>query len=39
MSDTGLTPNAFVSKDGLDYKEIEKLINISANVKEEYIKR
>ena len=30
MSDIGLSPNAFVSKDGEDYKEIEKLIKISA---------
>lgn len=38
MSDTGLTPDAFVSKVGEDYKEIEKLIKISANLKEEDIK-
>ena len=38
MSDIGLSPNAFVSKDGEDYKEIEKLIKISANIKEEDIK-
>ena len=38
MSDTGLTPDAFVAKDGEDYKEIEKLIKISANLKEEDIK-
>lgn len=38
MNDTGLTPDAFVSKDGEDYKEIEKLIKISANLKEEDIK-
>ena len=38
MSDTGLTPDAFVSKNGEDYKEIEKLIKISANLKEEDIK-
>ena len=38
MSDTGLTPDAFVAKDGKDYKEIEKLIKISANLKEEEIK-
>lgn len=38
MSDTGLTPDAFVSKDGDDYKEIEKLIKISTNLKEEDIK-
>lgn len=38
MSDTGLVPDAFVSKVGEDYKEIEKLIKISANIKEEDIK-
>ena len=38
MNDTGLTPDAFVAKDGEDYKEIEKLIKISANIKEEDIK-
>ena len=38
MSDIGLTPDAFVSKNGEDYKEIEKLIKISANLKEEDIK-
>ena len=38
MSDTGLTPDAFVLKAGKDYKEIEKLIKISANLKEEDIK-
>ena len=38
MSDTGLTPDAFVLKAGEDYKEIEKLIKISANIKEEDIK-
>ena len=38
MNDTGLTPDAFVAKDGEDYKEIEKLIKISANLKEEDIK-
>ena len=38
MSDMGLTPDAFVSKDGDDYKEIEKLIKMSANLKEEGIK-
>ena len=38
MSDIGLSPNAFVSKDGEDYKEIEKLIKISADIKEEDIK-
>lgn len=38
MSDIGLTPDAFVAKDGEDYNEIEKLIKISANLKEEDIK-
>lgn len=34
MSDTGLTPDAFVSKDGDDYEEIAKLIKISTNLKD-----
>lgn len=38
MNNTGLTPSVFVSKDGEDYKEIEKLIKISTNLKEEDIK-
>ena len=38
MTDTSLTPDAFVAKDGDDYKEIEKLIKISTNLKEEEIK-
>ena len=38
MNSTGLTPDAFVSNDGEDYKEIEKLIMISTNLKEEEIK-
>ena len=38
MSDMGLAPDAFVSKDGDDYKEIEKLVKISTNLKEEDIK-
>ena len=38
MSKTGLTPNAFVSKDGDDYKELEKLIKISTKLEEEDIK-
>ena len=38
MNSTGLTPDAFVSKDGEDYKEIEKLIKISTNLKEKEIK-
>lgn len=35
MSDIGLTPDAFVAKDGEDYNEIEKLIKISANLQED----
>ena len=38
MSETGLTPNAFVSKEGDDYKELEELIRISTNLKEDDIK-
>ena len=38
MNETGLTPNAFVSKDGSDYKELEKLVKISTNLKEDDIK-
>lgn len=38
MSELGLTPNAFISKVGEDYKEIEKLIKISANLKDNDIK-
>ena len=38
MSEVGVTPNAFVSKEGDDYKEIEKLIKISTNLKEDDIK-
>ena len=38
MSEIGLTPNAFVSKAGKDYNEIEKLIKISTNLQEEDIK-
>lgn len=38
MSDIGLTPDAFVAKDGEDYKQIEKLIRKSVNLKEEDIK-
>ena len=38
MTDVGLTPDAFILKAGEDYKEIEKLIKISANIKEEDIK-
>ena len=38
MTDVGLTPDAFVSKAGEDYKEIEKLIKISTNLKEEEVK-
>lgn len=35
MSDIGLTPDAFVSKAGEDYEEIEKLIKISTNIRDE----
>lgn len=38
MSELGLTPNAFISKVGDDYKKIEKLIKISANLKDNDIK-
>ena len=38
MSNIGLSPDAFVSKAGNDYKEIEKLVKISTNLKEEDIK-
>ena len=38
MSDMGLAPDAFVSKAGDDYKEIEKLVKISTNLKEDDIK-
>ena len=38
MSDTGLTPDAFVLKAGKDYKEIEKLVRISTNLKDDDIK-
>ena len=38
MSELGLTPNAFISKDGEDYEEIEKLIKISTNLEDDDIK-
>ena len=38
MSEIGLTPDAFVTKAGEDYKEIEKLIKISTNLEENDIK-
>lgn len=38
MSETGQTPSAFVSKVGDDYKEIEKFIKISTNLKDDDIK-
>ena len=38
LNETGLTPNAFVSKEGDDYKELENLIKISTKLKEEDIK-
>ena len=38
MSKIGLSPDAFVSKAEDDYKEIEKIVKISTNLKEEDIK-
>ena len=38
MNEIGLSPKAFVSKIGEDYKEIEKLIKISTNLKDNDIK-
>lgn len=38
MSKIGLSPDAFISKAGDDYKEIEKLVKISTNLNEEDIK-
>lgn len=38
MGELGLTPNAFISKEGEDYKEIEKLIKISTNLDDDDIK-
>lgn len=38
MSEIGLTPDAFVSKKGDSYKEIEKLIKISTNLNDDDIK-
>ena len=38
MSEVGLTPNVFVSKEGDDYKEIEKFIKISTDLKGDDIK-
>lgn len=38
MSEIGLSPDAFVSKAGEDYKEIEKLIKISTNLNDNDIK-
>ena len=38
MSELGLSPNAFVSKAGEDYEEIEKLIKISTNLNNDDIK-
>ena len=38
MSDTGLSPDAFVSKAGKDYKEIEKIVRVSTNLKDDDIK-
>lgn len=38
MSELGLTPSTFVSKDGEDYSKIEKLVRISTNLDDEDIK-
>ena len=38
MSELGLTPSVFVSKDGEDYSKIEKLVRISTNLDDEDIK-
>ena len=38
MSDIGLTTDAFILKAGKDYEEVEKLIKISTNIKEEDIR-
>ena len=39
INETGLTPNAFISKEGNDYQEIEKLIKLSTNLNDEDIKK
>lgn len=38
MSELGLTPKAFIDKDGEDYEEIKKLIKISTDLNDENIK-
>ena len=38
MTETGLTPDAFVLKAGKDYKEIEKLIKLSKDIKDFHTK-
>lgn len=38
VNETNLTPDAFVSKDGEDYKELEKLIRLSTNLNDDDIK-
>lgn len=38
MSEIGLTPNAFISKNGKDYEEIAKMIKISTNLNDDDIK-
>lgn len=38
INETNLSPDAFVSKDGEDYKELEKLIRLSTNLNEDDIK-
>ena len=38
VNETNLSPDAFVSKEGEDYKELEKLIRLSTNLNEDDIK-
>ena len=38
INEVGLTPDAFVSKEKEDYKEIEKLVKISTNLEDDDIK-
>lgn len=38
INETNLSPDAFVSKDGEDYKELEKLIRLSTNLNKDDIK-
>ena len=39
MSELGLSPSAFVTKSGDDYKEIEKMVKLSTNLDDEDIKK